>query len=398
MSQLKPLGRREFIALAAFLTAIVAVSVDLMLPGLGDLASDLRVASGNDRQWVITTLMIGLVFGQLVFGPASDAYGRKSTMLVGAALFITGTLICAYASSFNMLLAGRFLQGFGAAGPRNGTVAMVRDRFVGEEMAKIMSVVMGIFVFVPIFAPMVGQALLFFMTWRGLFVVLGVLYFLAAIWLLLRQPETLENPKPLQPRALWQATLSVFGNRCTLFITVAAGCAYGALMGYVNSAQQILQDTYQVGNAFALWFGVTAVFISSAMFTNARLVNHVPMITICRVAVALVCVLSGLFAALVVIIGQPTVLVWIGFNCAIMFLLGLTFGNFAAIALQPFGHLAGLAGALHGSGTIGIAMVFASTIGLSFNGTVNPILYGYTFTAALAFFCIFIAGKASVEA
>lgn len=369
-----------------------------MLPGLGDLATDLRVESGNDRQWVITALMIGLVVGQLVFGPASDSFGRKTTMLVGVALFIIGTLLCAYATSFNLLLAGRLLQGFGAAGPRNGTVAMVRDRFAGEDMAKIMSVVMGIFVFVPIFAPMVGQALLLYMTWRGLFVALGVLYFLAAVWLLLRQPETLENPKPFQPQALWQATRVVFGNRRTLFITVASGCAYGAMMGYVNSAQQVLQDTYQVGNAFALWFGVTAVFISAAMFTNARLVNHVPMMTVCRVAMGTVCVLSGFFAFGVLVLGQPSVLVWISFNCAIMFLLGLTFGNFAAIALEPFGHLAGLASALHGSGNIGIAMVFASLIGLSFDGTVNPTLYGYTFTAVLSFLCIVFAAKPAVKA
>jgi len=189
--------------------SVVAMSVDVMLPGLGALAADLDIQSGNQRQWVITMMFIGFTIGQLIFGPVSDAVGRRKTTTIGIFVFIAGTLICTLAQSYSIFLIGRFFQGIGAAGPRIGTIAMVRDRFAGVEMAKVMSVVMGIFILVPIVAPLIGQALLLVMPWRGLFAALALVFFCAGAWVLLRQPETLKTPAPFQTSRVVNALVEI---------------------------------------------------------------------------------------------------------------------------------------------------------------------------------------------
>ncbi|HAB68430.1 MAG TPA: Bcr/CflA family drug resistance efflux transporter, partial [Gammaproteobacteria bacterium] len=156
---------REFIALAAFLMATIALAIDMMLPAMGQMAIDLELSEPARISWVILGIFAGLIFGQLVFGPLSDAIGRRGSIQIGIAIFLIGTGVCALTDSFEVLIAGRVLQGFGGAATRIVTQAMVRDRFAGREMARVMSFVMTIFILVPIFAPMIGQVVLWFGNW-----------------------------------------------------------------------------------------------------------------------------------------------------------------------------------------------------------------------------------------
>jgi len=263
MAPTQQTGRTEFIALTALLMSTVALSIVLMLPALGSIATDLNGAAGNQRQWVITTVFIGLVIGQLFFGTLSDVIGRRLAILSGIALFAVGSLICSFAPSFEILLFGRLLQGIGVSGPRIASVAMVRDRYAGVGMAKVMSIIMGFFIFVPMLAPVIGQGLLLLMPWRGLFVVLALVGLVSGTWLLLRQPETLANPRAFNFRQLGSDAMEVARDRRAVYATLASGCALGSMMGFVNSSQQIFQDLYLVGNNYALWFGVTAIFLVS---------------------------------------------------------------------------------------------------------------------------------------
>jgi len=384
-------GRAEFIVLAALLMSVVAMSVDVMLPGLGALAADLDIQSGNQRQWVITMMFIGFTIGQLIFGPVSDAVGRRKTTTIGIFVFIAGTLICTLAQSYSIFLIGRFFQGIGAAGPRIGTIAMVRDRFAGVEMAKVMSVVMGIFILVPIVAPLIGQALLLVMPWRGLFAALALVFFCAGAWVLLRQPETLKTPAPFQTSRVVNALVEIGKDGQALYITVASGCAFGALLGFINSSQQVLQDLYQVGNTFALWFGFCAIFVSVATFTNVFLVKHFSMFSICRNAMWLASAVAVLFLIYLRFQPTPALIVWIGFNCSILFLLGLTFGNYSALTLERLGHVAGLAAAITGALNTAVALIIAAAIGLSFNSTVVPVTWGYAIFTAMTALLIMVA-------
>ena len=378
-------GRTEFVAICAVLMATVALSIDIILPAMGNMAGNLGIDGNNERQWIITTLFVGLAIGQLVFGPLSDGIGRRPAIAVGIGVFVAGSTLCALATSSEAMMLGRVVQGFGAAGPRIVTVALIRDRMAGAEMARTMSLIMGLFIMVPVLAPAVGQALLFLMPWRGLFGVLAAVCLGGGLWLLLRQPETLAQRRSVRPRALFAALFEVLRSPRSVAYTLAGGCCYGALMGYVNSSQQLFQDFYQVGNLYAVIFGASAAFISAATLTNSRLVRSVAMERVCVVAVAAMVAWSLLFlVAIAAMASRPPLWAWMVFNCPVLFLLGLTFGNFNAIALRDLGHIAGLASAVMASLNTALSLVIAAWIGLGFDMTTRPVVVGYALFGSLA--------------
>lgn len=371
--------------MCALLMSTVALSIDVLLPAMGAMAIDLGMDAGNQRQWIITALFGGLMVGQLVFGPMSDAIGRRPAIALGVGLFVAGSILCAQASSFEGIVAGRLVQGFGAAGPRIVSVAMIRDRFAGSEMARTMSFIMGLFILVPVLAPMLGQWLLLLVPWRGLFTVLAAVSLAGGLWLLLRQPETLLQPRSARPRMLLSALREVLRSRRPMAYTLAGGCCYGALMGYVNSSQQLFQDLFRVGDRYAAIFGVSAAFVSAATLVNARLVRRVPMERICIAAVAVMVVWSLLgLLALALLQNRPSLGLWMAFHLPVLFLLGLTFGNFNAIALRDLSHVAGIASAVTASVTTALSMAIAALIGLSFDMTLRPVMLGYLVFGALA--------------
>ncbi|MEM0908508.1 MAG: multidrug effflux MFS transporter [Pseudomonadota bacterium] len=365
--------------------ATIALSIDVMLPALGEIASEFGIAHDNRRQLVIVTLFVGLAAGQLIFGPLSDAIGRRPAITVGAVIFAVGGGVCALSSTFEGLIAGRLLQGFGAAGPRIVTVALMRDRFEGRAMAQVMSIIMGTFIMVPVLAPSLGQALLVFMSWRGLFGFLSVVCLLGTVWLLLRQPETHVDRQRLGAKTLKIAARQVVTDRCAMAYTLAGGFCYGALMGYIGSSQQLFQETYRVGDLYVILFGVSAAFVSAATFTNSILVKHVTMEGICVVAVGALVAWSAAYLAIILAAGSlPPLWAFMLFNCPALFMLGLTFGNFSAIALQHLGHIAGLAAAMTASLLTLVGVVGAALIGFSFDGTVVPIVLGYLLSGLIA--------------
>lgn len=377
--------RAEFIAITTMLMSLVALSIDAVLPAFGSIAAEFGLEDGNRRQWVVTALFVGLAAGQLLYGPLSDAWGRKPAILLGLFWFAVGSVLSASAASFELLLLGRVLQGFGAAGPRVVTVAMVRDRFQGTDMARVTSVVIAAFVMVPVFAPSLGQAALWYVPWRALF--LGVLAFGLAggTWLALRQEETLPSRRPLQARALWAAAGEVLRTRRSVAYTLAGALSYGALMGYVNSSQQIFQGIYGVGPLYAFLFGACAVFVSAATLTNSAIVARYGMGRICKAALAAQAVWAAAFLLTAMANGGALPLpLWLAFSAPMLFALGLTFGNVGAIALEPLGYIAGTASAVTASLNTVVNLLVAAAIGNLFNGTIVPVLGGYAVTGLAA--------------
>lgn len=378
-------GPIEFVAIAALLMATVALSIDVVLPAFDAMARDLGMAEGNTRQWIVTALFLGLMAGQLLFGPLSDAIGRRPAVFLGVGAFVAGGVVCGVAESAEVALAGRVLQGFGAAGPRLVTVAMIRDRFVGEAMARVMSLVMAVFILVPVIAPAIGQMVLWVAPWRSLFVLTSAVALAGAAWLALRQPETLAVRRPLRAGLLVGAVREVFAERKSVFYTLAAGFCYGGLMGYVNASQQLFQQVYGLGDLFAFAFGASALFVSAATLANARLVVRHGMERICRVAVAAQVLWSLPFVVHAALVPEGLGLVgWFVFSGPTLFLLGLTFGNFNAIALRPLGHIAGLASAVVASLLSGSSLVVAALIGQRLDGTATPLVVGYAICGVLA--------------
>jgi len=378
----------EFIALVALTTSLVAMSVDTMLPALGVMAAELGAAHANDRQLVLSAFFGGLSVGQLLYGPVSDSTGRKPALFFGIGLLIVGNLVCALSHSFNLLLAGRVLAGLGAAGPRIVSMALVRDVYAGRSMARVMSFVSTVFILVPVLAPAIGQGVLAVTTWRAIFWGLAVIAVLNWVWFALRQPETLplERRVPFALRTIARGTLEVFKTPLTLGYMVASGIIFAAFISYLSTAQQIFEEQYQLGKLFPVVFGVLASAIGVASFVNGRLVMRFGMQRLSRFALLWACALSitAFFGAWLLWQGHPPLAALMAYMLACFFFNGILFGNFNARAMEPMGHIAGLAAAIIGSVNGLVALAIGTPFGHAYDGTVLPLIAGFMTCGLLA--------------
>ncbi|MCB1755390.1 MAG: multidrug effflux MFS transporter [Gammaproteobacteria bacterium] len=382
----------------ATMTSLVALSIDAMLPALPQMGQDLGVANENDRQLVVSVLFLGLAIGTFVYGPVSDTTGRKKPIYVGILLFIAGTLICMFASDFNVMLFGRLLQGIGAAGPRIVSIALIRDIYAGRAMAKIMSLVMVVFILVPALAPLLGQAVMLLGGWRAIFVMFLLLALLILVWFGLRQTETLtrEKRKPFALKSIGHAVLVVIKNPIALGYTLSSGFVFGAFIGYLSSSQQILQELYELGERFPVFFAVIALFLGLASYVNSTLVMKFGMRNLSRLALGGICVFSSGFLIYALVSGgQPplwSLMVYLG---ATFFCVGMLFGNFNALALEPqeLGEIAGVASAVVGSLSTLIALVLGGLIGKFYDGSVIPLVSGFAVLGLITALTMMLAEK-----
>lgn len=377
----------EFVTLVSMMMALTALSIDAMLPALSQIAADLQVQNANDRQLVISVIFLGLAAGQLFFGPLSDSIGRKPAIYGGFALYILGSLLAMTATAFPVLLAGRVLQGIGVSAPRAVTLALVRDQFSGRAMARVMSFVMTVFIFVPMLAPVMGQAVLLFTGWRAIFGVFILLTLILSVWLALRQPETLpvERRAPFSLRRITTAVLEIVRNRIALGYTVTAGLISGAFIGYLNSAQQIFQEQYALGELFPLIFAVIAFSLGLASFLNSRLVMRFGMRFLVRTALLVIVSAAVVALALVQLSGvQPSLPLFMAYLMLSFFCVGILFGNLNALAMEPLGHIAGIGAAVVGSLSTFLSAFLGALIGQNYNGTVLPLMLGLGILAGLS--------------
>jgi MFS transporter, DHA1 family, multidrug resistance protein len=370
----------EFIALVALTTSLVAMSIDTMLPALGVIARDLGAASPNDRQLVLSAFFGGLMLGQVLYGPASDSVGRRPALFTGMALFIAGNLVCTLTHSFSLLLVGRVLAGFGAAGPRVVSTALVRDAYSGRGMARVMSFVSTVFILVPVLAPSAGQGVLAFGSWRLIFGGLVAVTLINCAWLWLRQPETLppERRVPFTLRGIGLGVVETFKTPLTLGYMLATGVIFGAFINYLSTAQQIFQEQYGVGALFPVYFGALAVGIGVASFVNGGLVMRLGMKRLCRLALVAMSLLSLLALGFAQAAhGHPPLWMLMVYLVPCFFCAGILFGNFNARAMEPMGHIAGVAAAVTGSVSTLTALVVGTPLGRAYDGTVLPLIGGY---------------------
>ncbi len=378
-----PVGRAEFIGMQAFMIALVALSIDAVLPALGIISAEFELTDPNRRQWVIGALFMGMTFGQYFYGPLTDRFGRRPVFFAGLSLFMVGGALAATATSFESMIVGRLIQGVGVAGPRIVSQAMIRDRFSGVEMAKVSSLIMTVFIAVPVFAPSLGQVVLWFADWHGIFWALLGAGALVGAWVALRQPETLPVKRSLQPSSILAATFEVLSNRVSLCCTVAVGFTFGTLVGFLLSSQQIYQERFGVGDAFALYFGVGALSVGFASFANSIWVERFGMRRTCVSALTFCALWSGLFAVLDYLSGL-TLWQFMLFVMPLFFCLGLCFGNLTAMAMEPMGHIAGTASAVIGSLSSLISVFGGGYIGNLYDGTLTGVLTGFCLGLVLA--------------
>lgn len=384
---MQTISSREFTILMAMLMSIVAISIDALLPALGVITQDLGVANPNHAQLLISFIFSGMAVGQLIAGPLSDALGRRPILFAGIALYLAGSVVCFLAPSFHMLLLGRLIQGLGVSGPYISAVSVVRDKYAGRDMAKIMSVVMMIFIMVPAIAPTLGQAVLHLAGWRAVFVLYIGYAILVGGWIHLRLDETLhpEYRLPLRLSAFLHGLREVVANRTTAGYTLCMGLLFGSLIGYLNSSQQIFQNHFGVGDRFAYYFGGLALVLGVASLANSRLVGRLGMRYICHRAMGMIVVASLLFLGLHHLVETVTLPMFVAYAAVIFFCFGLMFGNLNAIAMEPMGHIAGMASAITGATSSVISLTLGTLIGQMYDDTVIPIAVGFLALSSVAF-------------
>jgi DHA1 family bicyclomycin/chloramphenicol resistance-like MFS transporter len=294
------------------------------------------------------------------------------------------------------MLLGRVLQGVGIAGPRIVSVAMVRDCYSGNAMARIMSLVMTIFILVPIIAPAMGQGLLLIGHWRLIFVVLLTIAVIASVWLHFGQRETLapDRRRPLSIRSILAATLETLRQPVARGYTAAAGCLFGAFLGYLNSAAQIFQVQYGLGALFPLVFAALSLAFGAASLLNARLVMRLGMQTLARAAIMALAATSALFLVIVLDLdGHPPLWAFLAYLAVTFFAVGMLFGNFNALAMEPLGHIAGVAAGVIGTVTTLSSMLLGATIGFFYDGTIAPVVGGFAVLGFLSMLAVLRAER-----
>ncbi len=388
------LGFFEFVITIALMTASVAIAIDIMLPALPAIGQSLNVANTNDTQLVIGIFFLGFGCSQIIFGSLSDTFGRRSILLAGLAFFTITMFGAALTQSFEMLLLLRFVQGIGAAAVRITTMAVVRDCFGGREMARVMSYVMIVFMIVPIVAPSLGQAIIYYANWHWIFILLGCVGAILFVWAGLRLKESLplEERLPLSVASVASGFRTVLTNRITCGYMIGLTLFTAVICAYIVTVQQIFGEVYGLGDWLPIAFAGTAGGIAVANFANGYFVRSFGMRRISHAAMILFTLLSGI-GLLISLSGRPDFLLAYLLFSVLLMMFAVIATNFTAISLEPMGHLAGTATAITGFvSTTGGALI-GGAVGQMFNGTVQPLFAGFTIFGAVTILAALWAEK-----
>lgn len=381
------LGQVEFIALMAMLFAMVAFSIDAMLPALPQIAAELSPDAPNAAQLILTAFVFGMGVGTLFTGPLSDRFGRKGVIIGGAILYAAGAMLAYVAPTLETVLAARAMQGLGAAAPRIAALALVRDLYKGRDMARIVSFTMMVFTLVPALAPFLGQGIMALGGWRSIFLAFLVFALVACLWLGIRQPETLPRAarRSLSLRTLWQAAGEVLSHRVIRVSIAVQTLIFAALFATLSTTQPIFDRTFGEGEHFPLWFALIALVSGTSSFLNSRLVGRVGMRRMVSAALVIQVGFTALMlAAQLAGVWPPSLafaahLVW---TIGVFYMVGPTVGNLNALALEPVGHIAGMAASLSGAIATVASVVLAVPVGLMFDGTAIPLMVAILIFAA----------------
>ncbi|MEI2686825.1 MAG: MFS transporter [Cypionkella sp.] len=248
----KPLRQSEFVALIAALFAIVAISIDAMLPALPQIAASLSPDAPNRAQLVVTSFVFGMGLGTLFMGPLADRFGRKPVIIAGILGYMLAALACYFATSLSVLLVARMVMGIAASAPRTVSTALVRDLFKGRAMAQVMSFVMMVFTLVPAVAPWMGQQVIYLAGWHAIYLAYMLIALATMLWVAFRQPETLapQNRRSLALGSLWTATKELLGHRIVVLSILCQALTLGSLFATLSSMQGIFEQRSRSSREF----------------------------------------------------------------------------------------------------------------------------------------------------
>tara|TARA_B110000003_G_scaffold53347_1_gene53106 strand:+ start:58031 stop:59245 length:1215 start_codon:yes stop_codon:yes gene_type:complete len=375
----KDTSQLEFILLMACLMSIVALSIDTILPALKPIGISVGTSNANENQLLITMIFLGLGFGQLIFGPISDSFGRKPVVYIGFLVFVLSSFLCIAASTIEIMVVGRILQGIGLSASRSISIAMIRDRFEGDNMAKIMSFVVTIFILVPIIAPTLGKFLLDNYGWESIFYSQLLFGILVLIWFWKRQPETLPEAykKKFSTAIFIDGSKKFIKHKSAVIFTLISGLATGSFMVFLSTSQHIFEVQYGLVNEFPYIFGALAFSVGLATFTNGTLVVKFGMRRLVNIFVFVFSLTSLSYSIIFYGSLNPDISILICFLAIQFFSVGFLFGNVRSLAMQPLGHIAGIGAAINGFVSTIMAVPIATFIGGFVDTTALPLFIGF---------------------
>lgn len=392
----KRLSTIEFTAMLALFVSMAAMSVDMMLPAIRTIGADLGATGSNAPQYIISASMFGLAAGQLFYGPLSDSWGRRPVTIIGFCIFTFGTVLCIFAWDFNSLIFGRLLQGLGAAGPRVIAMSIIRDVYVGRQMARIVSIMMGVFIIIVTLAPAIGQTILVLSGWRFIFISLLFIGLLALIWFLMRQGETLapENKRAFSIGSVSKGFIEVANIPASLWHTVATGIIFGAFYGLIMTSPQIFADNFGITTLFPFYFGALVLFNGLSTMINSKLVMKFGMQHICTIALIVQFLVSSIFLLFILNSSSAVSLkLFMFWGASVFFVQGFLFGNLNAIAMEPVGHLAGTGAAFVASLSTALAVLIGTIIGQLYNTTIIPLVSSFAILALVSLLTMRLASS-----
>ena len=369
----RSMGQRELVVMAALLMSLNAFSIDGMLPSVGAIATELGAAAGNQRQLIVSVFLLANGIGCLLPGVLADRFGRRPLLFVAVSANFVFTLLVSVVHSLTLLLVLRGLQGLFGAGLAVVPIAIIRDRYEGDKMARLMSLVSAVFIMVPVIAPSAGQAILLVAGWRWIFRAISILALLAGAWMGLRLPETLhpEDKQSIELPAIARNMGRALFNRAAFGYVLGTALLLGGVFGYVNSAQQLIGEHFHAGRAFPLVFGGTAAMMAVSNIVNSRIVERFGARRVSHAGVLMFIAVSA--AQVWAAYFRDGQLAWfLPLMAMNLGLLGFLGANFGSIAMQPFADIAGAASSVQtffrmfGASLVGLA------IGQAYDGSAKP--------------------------
>ncbi|WP_366525218.1 multidrug effflux MFS transporter [uncultured Roseibium sp.] len=384
----------EFVAIIAMIMALNAMAIDVMLPALPAIGDALNIIEENNRQLILTSYLAGFGGAQLFFGPLTDAFGRRKVLIGGLVLYSLASIGAIFATDLETLLIARVLQGVGCAGARVAALSVVRDCYTGRSMGKVMSLVMMVFMAVPVIAPSVGQVVLLVAGWHWIFAFLLFSGVAVMVWSMLRMPETLtpERRRPIQISEISDAYGTALTTRVCVGYAMATAFVFAGLFAFLAMSQQIFVDIFGLGNLFPVFFASIAIAMAVSSFTNAQLVEAMGMRRLSHAAL-LVYTLFGFAIFAVSALGHESLASFFILTTIVMMCFGFVGANFNAMAMEPLGKIAGTAASVIGFITTLGGALLGHLMGQFFDGTTEPLGLAFALYGLAAIGCVLFAER-----
>ena len=378
----------------AFLNVLTAFGIDSSLPAFDEIRPDIGLLDESNKiSLIVTIFIIGIAIGQVISGPFMDRFGRGTSLRFGLILFILGTLGSLLSQNLLSMLIFRFLWGLGASIPASMRTAVSRDLYSGDEMAKVMSKIMAVFLLGPIITPLISELFLSFTSWRIVYL-LGVLLAIVGFFWSIKFGETLppSNRRSLNWENTSKALYKIFTTRITIGYVLAVTFGQGAFVIWLSSSQPIFDHVYGKANQFAIIFSILGIPMALAFFASNTFISFfgAKRVAVFSILSSFLLNITSLIVALLNS-GEPNFWIWLvlmGFSNIFLSLLtpiGLS------LALEPMGALAGTASGVAGAISLGGAALLATIFSSQINESVTPLIIGYLVYSLISLLLIFFA-------